>query len=161
MQECMKLRVHGTLNRHFKIALAHQLDLKPKEALGYCNHAVAICEARVQRLKEELAEAKSNLARAVLPGVPEAGDKAKSLKALIDERTSEGPEENSEMFATADKALLAKEDQEDLVVALDVEIKEIEESLVDLREKVGFDCFWSSQLCQSFLVKIMFPFLLS
>ncbi|CAM6036677.1 unnamed protein product [Sphagnum compactum] len=64
---------------HFKIALAHQLDLKPKEALGYCNHAVAICEARVQRLKEELAEAK--------------------------------------------------------MVALDVEIKEIEESLVDLREK--------------------------
>ncbi|CAK9882777.1 unnamed protein product [Sphagnum jensenii] len=120
---------------HFKIALAHQLDLKPKEALGYCNHAVAICEARVQRLKEELAEAKSNLAQAVLPGVLEAGDKAKSLKALIDERTSEGPEENSEMFATADKALLAKEDQEDLVVALDVEIKEIEESLVDLREK--------------------------
>jgi SMC interacting uncharacterized protein involved in chromosome segregation len=115
----------------------------------------------VQRLKEELAEAKSNLAQAVLPGVPEAGDKAKSLKALIDERTSEGPEENSEMFATADKALLAKEDQEDLVVSLDVEINEIEESLVDLREKVGFDCFSSSQLCQSFLVKIMFPFLLS
>jgi hypothetical protein len=40
----MKSRVHETLNRHFKIALAHQLDLKPKEALGYYNHAVAIGE---------------------------------------------------------------------------------------------------------------------
>jgi hypothetical protein len=29
--------------------------------------------------------------------------------------------------------LFAKEDQEDLVVALDVKIKEIEESLMDLR----------------------------
>jgi hypothetical protein len=44
--------------------------------------------------------------------------------------------------------LLAKEDQENLVVALDVEIKEIKKSLVDLREKEGFDCFWSSHLWQ-------------
>jgi hypothetical protein len=44
--------------------------------------------------------------------------------------------------------LLAKELQKDLVVALDVEIKEIEESFVDLREKEGFDCFWSSHLWQ-------------
>jgi hypothetical protein len=43
--------------------------------------------------------------------------------------------------------LFTKEDQEDLVVALNVEIKEIEESLVDIRKKAGFDCFWSSQLC--------------
>jgi hypothetical protein len=52
-----------------------------------------------------------------------------------------------ETFATIDKSLFAKEDQEDLVVALDVEIKEIEESLMDLKEKEDFDCFWSSQLC--------------
>jgi len=37
--------------------------------------------------------------------------------------------------------LLSKEDQEDLVVALDVEIKEIEKSLVDLRKKEGLIVF--------------------
>jgi hypothetical protein len=30
------------------------------------------------------------------------------------------------------------------VVIIDVEIKEIKESIVDLKEKVGFDYFWSS-----------------
>jgi hypothetical protein len=44
--------------------------------------------------------------------------------------------------------LFTKEDQENLVVALNVEIKEIEESLVDIKKKVGFDYFWSSELCQ-------------
>jgi hypothetical protein len=46
------------------------------------------------------------------------------------------------MFATIDKSLFAKEDQENLLVALDVEIKEIEESPVDLRKRKGFDYFW-------------------
>ncbi len=57
------------------------------------------------------------------------------------------------MFATIDKSLFAKEDQENLLVALDVEIKEIEESPVDLRKRKGFDYFWWSQLCQWFLIK--------
>ncbi|CAK9275979.1 unnamed protein product [Sphagnum jensenii] len=120
---------------HFKIGLAHQLDLKPKEALGYCNNAVAICEARVQRLKEELAGAKSQQTRAELQGVPEASEKAGSLSVLKDESTTEGPEGNSELSAPADEVLPAKEDQEDIVVALEAEIKDIEESLLDLREK--------------------------
>jgi hypothetical protein len=138
MWEIMELTVHGTLNRHFKIGLAHQLDLKPKEALGYCNNAVAICEARVQRLKEELAGAKSQQTQAELQGVPEASEKAGSLSVLKDESTTEGPEGNSELSAPADEVLPAKEDQEDIVVALEAEIKDIEESLLDLREKVGF-----------------------
>ncbi len=66
------------------------MDLKPKEALGYCNHAILICEARVQRLKEKLIEAKSHLTQVVLLRVLEVGVKAKSLKAMINERTSEG-----------------------------------------------------------------------
>jgi hypothetical protein len=45
------------------------------------------------------------------------------------------------LFAIANKSLLAKEGQEDLVVGLDVNIKEIEESLVDLKEE-GFDFFY-------------------
>ncbi len=89
MHECMKLRVHGNLNMHLKIALAHQLDIKLKEALEYCNHEVAICEAYVQRLKEELVEAKSHLTEVVLHGILEVGDKAKSLKTMINEWTSE------------------------------------------------------------------------
>jgi hypothetical protein len=44
--------------------------------------------------------------------------------------------------------LFAKEVQKDLMVALDVEIKEIEKKFVDLKEKEGFDCFWSSHLWQ-------------
>ncbi|CAK9879667.1 unnamed protein product [Sphagnum jensenii] len=120
---------------HFKIGLAHQLDLKPKEALGYCNNAVAICEARVQRLKEELAGAKNQQTQAELQGVPEASEKAGSLSVLKDESTTEGPEGNSELSAPADEVLPAKEDQEDIVVALEAEIKDIEESLLDLREK--------------------------
>jgi len=66
------------------------LDVKPKEALEYCNHVVAICEAYVQRLKDELLEVKSHLAQVVLHGVIEVDDKAKSLKAMINEWTSEG-----------------------------------------------------------------------
>ncbi|KAH8956514.1 hypothetical protein BDL97_07G042500 [Sphagnum fallax] len=120
---------------HFKIGLAHQLDLKPKEALGYCNNAVAICEARVQRLKEELAGAKSQQTQAELQGAPEASEKAGSLSVLKDESTTEGPEGNSELSVPADEILPAKEDQEDIVVALEAEIKDIEESLLDLREK--------------------------
>jgi hypothetical protein len=50
----MKLKMHGTLNKHFKIIIAHQLDLKPKETFGYCNDIVVICEAHVQRLKDLL-----------------------------------------------------------------------------------------------------------
>jgi hypothetical protein len=49
--------------------------------------------------------------------------------------------------------LLVEEDIEALVVTIDVEIKEIEKSIVDFKEEVGFDYLWSSQLCQSFLVK--------
>jgi hypothetical protein len=44
--------------------------------------------------------------------------------------------------------LFEKEDQKDLVVALDVEIKEIEKSFMDLGKKEGFDYLWSSQPCQ-------------
>ncbi len=44
----------------------------------------------MQRLKEELLEAKSHLAQVVLHGVIEVDDKAKSLKAMINEWTSEG-----------------------------------------------------------------------
>jgi len=66
------------------------LDLKPKEAFEYCNHVVAICEAYMRRLKDELLEAKSHLAQVVLRGVIKVGDKAKSLKAMINEWTSEG-----------------------------------------------------------------------
>jgi hypothetical protein len=86
----MKLRVHGTLNRHFKVVLEKYLDLKPKEALGYCIHVLAICEAHVQRLKEKRIEAKSHLTQVVLPRVLEVGVKAKSLKPMINESTSEG-----------------------------------------------------------------------
>jgi hypothetical protein len=43
----MKLRVHETLNRDFKITFAHELNLKPKEAIGYYNHVVAIGEIHV------------------------------------------------------------------------------------------------------------------
>ncbi len=120
------------------------MDLKPKEALEYCNHAIAICEAYVQRLKEEIVEAKSHLAQVVLHGILEVSDKAKSMKTMINEWNTE----NLKTFATTDKSLFTKEDQEDLVVALNVEIKEIEESFVDIRKKVNFDYLWSSQLCQ-------------
>jgi len=86
----MKLRVHGTLNKHFKITIAHQLDLKPKEAFGYDNHAVWICEAYVQRLKEKLVKTKCHLTQVMLHGVLKVGDKAKLLKMMINESTSEG-----------------------------------------------------------------------
>jgi molecular chaperone GrpE (heat shock protein) len=140
----MKLRVHGNLNMHLKITLVHQLDLEPKEVLEYYNHAIAICEAYMQRLKEELVEAKSHLAQVVLHGILEVVDKAKSMKTMINEWNSE----NLKTFPNIDKFLFTKEDQEDLVVALNVEIKEIEESLVDIKKMASFDCFWSSQLCQ-------------
>jgi len=35
--------------------------------------------------------------------------------------------------------LLVEEDIEDLVATIDVEIKEIEKSIMNLRKKVGFD----------------------
>jgi hypothetical protein len=44
----------------------------------------------MRRLKDELLEAKSHLAQVVLRGVIKVGDKAKSLKAMINEWTSEG-----------------------------------------------------------------------
>lgn len=124
--------------RHFKIALAHQLDLKPKEALGYCNNAVSICEARVQRLKQELAEAKIQQVR--LPGPLEAafGEEGKQLKLLEDERREAG-QDNSEDNINGDETRHDK-DHKVAVAALDAEIKEIEESLVDLKEKVGCSC---------------------
>jgi hypothetical protein len=59
---------------------------------------------------EELIEVKSHLTQAMLPKILEAKMKVKSLKALKNERTSVGPNENTKMFTTEDKTLLAEED---------------------------------------------------
>ncbi len=56
-----------------------------------------------------------------------------------EDRTSARPEEKTKSFAIEDKTLLVEEDIEDLVATIDVEIKEIEKSIMDLRKKVGFD----------------------
>jgi hypothetical protein len=59
---------------------------------------------------EKLIEAKSHLTQAMLPKNLEAKMKAKSLKALNDERTSVGIDENTKSFTTKDKILLVEED---------------------------------------------------
>ncbi|KAI5058326.1 hypothetical protein GOP47_0026496 [Adiantum capillus-veneris] len=100
----------------FKLALALQLGYKPKEALRYCQQAVSVCEARLKRLKNEVATAK---------GLVDSKGKAPICDSSPKASLSEGvPMLSSD--ASLDNPCLKQEN----------EIKEIEELLCELREKV-------------------------
>lgn len=106
----------------FKLCLAQQLGYKPKEALKYCQQAVSVCEARLKRLRNEVAVA----------------------------RGTADPKGKSAMYSDTHKESLplAREDQPSLQLNASVatentsckkqedEIKEIEQLLEDLRDKV-------------------------
>lgn len=113
---------------YFKIAIAHQLDLKPKEALSYCSNAVAVCEARVQRLKQELANA-----QAEAPGSSGAATSAegKQPEPETNGRMKEVQKEDNGKDHEGNEEMEEKSGRESVVT----EIKDIEELLVDLRDK--------------------------
>ncbi|KAH6558778.1 hypothetical protein KP509_1Z046300 [Ceratopteris richardii] len=101
----------------FKLSLALQLGYKPKEALKYCQRAVSVCEARIKRLHDEVAASKRQVQL--------------KEKAPVCEKLPEAtpPEESPAMNADVC--------QENSCQKQENEIKEIEELLGDLREKVG------------------------
>ncbi|MCO5547483.1 hypothetical protein L7F22_000933 [Adiantum nelumboides] len=100
----------------FKLSLALQLGYKPKEALRYCQQAVSVCEARLNRLKNEVATAK---------GLVDSKGKAPICDSTAEATNSEEvPTLNSDVSEGT-----SCQKQED-------EIKEIQELLRELREKV-------------------------
>ncbi|KAG0621756.1 hypothetical protein M758_3G045600 [Ceratodon purpureus] len=116
---------------YFKIAIAHQLDLKPKEALKYCSCAVAVCEARVQRLKHELAKTQGE---GVDPlGSPGTASEGKQPEPETNGRMK-GIEQETDDLVKDDEA---KDDMEEKSgpESMATEIKDIEDLLVDLKDK--------------------------
>jgi hypothetical protein len=76
----------------FKDSYCASAGPEAKGVFGYSNHIVVICKTHVQRLKEKLVEAKFHLTQVMLPTIPKVGDKAKLLKAMINESTRKGIE---------------------------------------------------------------------
>ncbi|XP_024364543.1 uncharacterized protein [Physcomitrium patens] len=113
---------------YFKIAIAKQLDLKPKEALIYCSNAVAVCEARVQRLKHEINNVHTEGVDAL--GTSEAA-------SVVDVEHSE-PQTNGSMKATEhdnDEVINPPTEEKSAAESKVNEIKDIEDLLVDLKDK--------------------------
>lgn len=110
--------------------------MKPKEALSYCSNAVSVCEARVQRLKLELANAQTEGADA--PGSSGAASTAEGKQPE--------PETNGRMKEVQQEADdLGKDDEMEEKSGAEstvTEIRDIEELLVDLRDKVKL-CHYS------------------
>eukprot|EP00250_Pteridium_aquilinum_P009063 c18417_g1_i1 orf=206-1804(-) len=105
----------------FKLSLAQQLGYKPKEALRYCQQAVSVCEARLRRLRNEVAIAKGLVdTKGKAPICDDARKDTQSSGELL-------PQLNSDISVAAQSSPCQK--QED-------EIKEIEQLLEDLRDKV-------------------------
>lgn len=101
----------------FKLGLAQQLGYKPKEALRYCQQAVSVCEARLRRLRNEVAIAKGLV-----------NPKGKS-PICEDIPMDTGLAGTSPSPANSDISVVPSLKQEG-------EIKEIEQLLDDLKEKV-------------------------
>ncbi|KAL3686953.1 hypothetical protein R1sor_013262 [Riccia sorocarpa] len=128
------------------MALAKQLDNRPQEALVACEKAVSICQMRLDRLYKEQEAMKASqvdtngkLDQEERKGVSEEDTKmeesdrngsGQEISKPIEVEKNASSEESLEKISEADEKETSK------FAKLDAEIKEIEESLVDLREKV-------------------------
>lgn len=50
---CLKKKNLNGVRRNFRICLCLEIGLRPKEAIPHCEKAISVCQARVQRLKNE------------------------------------------------------------------------------------------------------------
>ncbi|CAM6089810.1 unnamed protein product [Calypogeia fissa] len=102
----------------FKISLAKQMDQKPQEALDFCKRAISVCERRIERLNRELNAGKEP-DRTPGKGVEVTGECA--LQTVSDAE---------EVAQVTDSKVSSAQGK------LKAEVKELEELLVDLRERV-------------------------
>nr|XP_024382994.1 uncharacterized protein LOC112285889 isoform X2 [Physcomitrium patens]PNR49665.1 hypothetical protein PHYPA_011561 [Physcomitrium patens] len=117
---------------YFKIAIAKQLDLKPKEALTYCSNAVAVCESRLLRLQHELANLQTEGVDAPgSSGAPFSLDNKQPEPPI--NRTMEEIHHSSDDVVQNDQANPVEEKSGAESKA--TEIEDIKELLVDLKHK--------------------------
>ena len=101
--------------------MAHQLGYKPREALKYCQQAVRVCETRLKRLRNQAAISNGTVDIKGKSIIEEENGK-QSQKSLGEVKVETAPTETG--------SETSKEEDE---------IKEIEQLLEDLREKVCFN----------------------
>lgn len=106
----------------FKLSLAQQLGYKPKDALRYCQQAISVCEARLQRLRNEVA---------VVKGTSDLKGKSILHSATTGETPQSTDERQNPLLSNTSEAA-----QETSCLEQEEEIKEIEQLLDELRDKL-------------------------
>ncbi|KAL2628890.1 hypothetical protein R1flu_013576 [Riccia fluitans] len=118
----------------YKMALAKQFDNRPQEALVFCEKAVTICQMRLDRLYKEQETLKASQ-EDTIGKLDEGEKKSASEDSKMEEKLVDG-EKKATSEETLEEVSEAEDKETSKYAKVDAEIKEIEESLVDLKEKV-------------------------
>jgi hypothetical protein len=116
----------------FKFSLAKQLSGDPREALDYCKRAIAVSERRLARLSRELPKEQT-----AGKGLVDTGKRPVGNVDDGSDAAQENDHKPSLESKAAESVVVGGKGQEEGPEAVKAEVKEIDELLVDLREKVS------------------------